>query len=75
MSMCLSGTNLSKALNLHLSLIGLSQVSVSFLNYFIVQTEPKIVCLVYQQRTPSWLKVMGGWVGGQCDFRAPWDFV
>ena len=45
-SLCPCSTSLSKALNLHLSLIGLSQVSVSSLTYFIVQTEPKILRLV-----------------------------
>ena len=44
---CPSGTGLSKALNLHLSLIGQSQVSLrSLFAYFIRQTEPKILRLV-----------------------------
>ena len=58
---CLSGTNLSKALNLHLSLIDLSQVSLgsvsaqfqvslrSLCAYFFRQTEPKILRLVTRQ--------------------------
>ena len=50
MSVCPWGTKLSKALNLHLSLIGLSKVCLrfvsdlcNFLTYFVVQTEPKIL--------------------------------
>ena len=52
MSVCLSvRTNLSKALNLHLFPIGLSQVFVSSLTYFIVRTEPKILRLVLDAKT------------------------
>ena len=58
MSFCLWlwGTKVSKALNLYLSIIGLSQVSVSSLTYFIVQKELKILCLVIKliQKTKEW---------------------
>ena len=59
-SVRLSGTNLSKALNLHLSLIGLSQVSLSSVSgqsqvslcaYFVRQTEPKILRLIEYVKT------------------------
>ena len=47
LSVRLSGTSLSKSLNLCLSLIGLSQVSLrSLCAYFVRQTEPKILRLV-----------------------------
>ena len=46
MYICLSGTNLSRELNLHPPLSGLSQVSWSSLTHFVVQTEPKILHLV-----------------------------
>ena len=53
----LFGTKLNKALNLYLSFLGLStdtdlsqvctsSVFVSFLTYFVVKTEPKVLCLV-----------------------------
>ena len=50
MSFCLWlwGTKVSKALNLYLSIIGLSQVSVSSLTYFVALTKPKILLLVFQ---------------------------
>ena len=50
----LSGPNLSRALNLHLSLSGQSQVSLrsvsdleALLTHFIVELEPKILRLVF----------------------------
>ena len=47
LSVCPSGTKFSKELNLHLSLIDLSQVSLrSLCAYFVRQTEPKILRLV-----------------------------
>ena len=46
LSVCPRSTSLFKALNLHLSLIGLSQISLSYLTYFVVQTDPKILRLV-----------------------------
>ena len=61
LSVCPSGTNLSKALNLHLSLMGLSQVSLrlvsgqshvylrSLSSYFIGQMEHKILRLVSEE--------------------------
>ena len=49
LSVCPSGTSLSNALNLHLSLIVLSQVSLRSLSaYFVRQMEPKILHLVTQ---------------------------
>ena len=49
LSVCLSGTKCSKALNLHLSLKGQSQVSLgSLCTYFVKQTEPKILRLVIE---------------------------
>ena len=49
MCVFLSGTKFSKALNLHLSLIDLSQVSLrSLCAYFVRLTEPKILRLVTQ---------------------------
>ena len=52
-NVCLSGTSLSKALNIHISLLGLGAVSGLFklshsalLLYFVGQTEPKILSLV-----------------------------
>ena len=59
LSVCLSGTSLSKALNLHLSLIVLSQICLrsvsgqsqvslrSLCAYFVRQTKPKKLCLVF----------------------------
>ena len=54
LSVRLSGTSLSKSLNLCLSLIGLSQVSLrSLCAYFVRQTEPKILRLVSIYNIPS----------------------
>ena len=56
----LSGTKCSKALNLHLSLIGQSQVSLrSICAYFVRQTEPKILRLVFLDRVSSLYQVCG----------------
>ena len=53
MFVCLSDESLSRALTLHLSLSGQSQVSLrSLLAYFIGRTEPKILCLF----SSLWLK-------------------
>ena len=67
LSVRLSGTKFSKALNLHLSLIALSQVSLrSLCAFFDRQTEPRILRLVYLRlifcqiliRTVGWMKTM-----------------
>ena len=50
-NVCLSGRAAQVCLNLHLrSVTCLSQVSVSFLTYFVVQMEPKILRLVKNYR-------------------------
>ena len=61
-SVCPSGTSLSKALNLHLSLIVLSQICLSLVSgqsqvslrslgaYFVRQTGPKILRLVSSRK-------------------------
>ena len=59
LSGCLSSTRCSKALNLHLSLIGLSQVSLrSLCAYFVRQTEPKILCLVVWLLILTWVALI-----------------
>ena len=58
MFVCLFGEKCSRAHNIHLSLLGQSQVSLrsvwgllrSLSSYFIDQTEPKILCLVRIER-------------------------
>ena len=47
LSVCLSSTNLSKALNLHQVCLRSVSGSVSSLTYFVVEMEPKILRLVF----------------------------